>query len=164
MTHNERVLALLSDGEPHSHHEGYGLRVMLHSRVADLRKQGHVIDCWREGDSYFYRLLNERESGASDSRSLSKASLSEREGPQVCSSGLIAANWPSAGSGKATALRFAEASEDPAKRAPSSCSESEDSKAGMPASDWALSSPSSGESLLSPSTSSSPEQLSLVAA
>ena len=57
MTHNERVLGLLSDGEPHSHHEGYGLHVMLHSRVADLRKQGHDIACWREGDSYFYRLL-----------------------------------------------------------------------------------------------------------
>jgi hypothetical protein len=56
LTHNERVLELLSDGEPHSHHEGYRLNVMLHSRVADLRKQGHEIACWREGDSYFYRL------------------------------------------------------------------------------------------------------------
>lgn len=56
MTHNERALDLLSDGLPHSHHEGYRLNVMLHSRVADLRKQGHDIACWREGDSYFYRL------------------------------------------------------------------------------------------------------------
>lgn len=61
MTHNERVLALLSDGKPHSHRELYGLYVMAHSRVADLRKQGHDIRCWREGDLYFYRLLDEAE-------------------------------------------------------------------------------------------------------
>lgn len=62
MTHNEKVLALLSDGQPYSHREMYGLFVMAHSRVADLRKRGHDIRCWREGDLYFYRLLGEAES------------------------------------------------------------------------------------------------------
>lgn len=56
MTHAEKVLQLLSDGKPHSHLEGYRLGVMLHSRVADLRKKGHVIECWREGDHYLYQL------------------------------------------------------------------------------------------------------------
>lgn len=56
MTHAERVLNLLSDGEPHGHMEGYRLGVMLHSRVSDLRRQGYRIDCWREGDLYLYQL------------------------------------------------------------------------------------------------------------
>ncbi len=66
MTHNERVLALLSDGQPHTHHELYQLHVIAHSRVADLRKQGHNIVQWREGDNYVYRLLDQghEDSGA----------------------------------------------------------------------------------------------------
>ena len=56
MTHCERVLDLLSDGQPHTYRELYDLRVMAHSRVADLRKRGHVIDCWRDGDDYLYQL------------------------------------------------------------------------------------------------------------
>ena len=56
MTHNERVLELLSDGKPHSHHEIYGLFVVGHSRIADLRKRGHVIESWRDGDDYLYQL------------------------------------------------------------------------------------------------------------
>lgn len=56
MTHDERVLELLSDGEPHSHHELYQLYVIAHSRVASLRKKGHVIECWREDDTYYYQL------------------------------------------------------------------------------------------------------------
>lgn len=59
MTHNAKVLALLSDGKPHSHRELYGLYVIAHSRVSDLRKRGHNIISWREGDSYFYRLLSD---------------------------------------------------------------------------------------------------------
>jgi len=59
MTHNDKVLALLSDGEPHTHHEIYGLYVIGHSRIADLRKRGHVIESWREGDDYLYRLCSE---------------------------------------------------------------------------------------------------------
>lgn len=60
-THNERVLELLSDGRPHSHHELYGLHVIAHSRVADLRKQGYDIVQWREGELYLYQLLPERQ-------------------------------------------------------------------------------------------------------
>ena len=57
-THKQRVLDLLSDGRPHSHMEGYRLGVMLHSRVADLRRDGYRIECWRDGDDYLYRLLD----------------------------------------------------------------------------------------------------------
>ena len=64
MTHAEKVLALLRDGKPHSHMEGYRLGVMLHSRVADLRKKGHQIRCWRDGDQYLYQLHQNREMGA----------------------------------------------------------------------------------------------------
>ena len=53
-----------------------------------------------------------------------RLTLLEREGPQVCSSGVAAANWPCAGSGKAAALAVAEASKDPAKRASGSLSKS----------------------------------------
>ena len=59
MTHNEKVLALLSDGKPHTHHEIYGLFVIGHSRIADLRKRGHVIESWRDGDDYLYQLCPE---------------------------------------------------------------------------------------------------------
>ena len=58
MTHNERVLRLLSDGQPHSHRELYGLYVIAHSRVSDLRKRGHDIEAWRDGDDYMYRLCS----------------------------------------------------------------------------------------------------------
>ena len=60
MTHAEKVLRLLSDNEPHSYREGYRLGVMLHSRVADLRKPshgGHDIRCWRDGENYLYQLV-----------------------------------------------------------------------------------------------------------
>ncbi len=50
MTHAERVLALLSDGKPHTHHELYALNVIAHSRVADLRRAGHDIACWTAKD------------------------------------------------------------------------------------------------------------------
>lgn len=65
MTHNEKVLALLSDGLPHTHHEIYGLFVIGHSRIADLRKRGHVINCWRDGDDYLFQLCSEGPSAAS---------------------------------------------------------------------------------------------------
>jgi hypothetical protein len=57
MTHKRRVLELLADGVPHPHTEGYRLGVMLHSRVSDLRKDGHTIVSWRDGDTYMYQLL-----------------------------------------------------------------------------------------------------------
>jgi hypothetical protein len=55
-THKERVLRLLSDGNRHSHLEGYALGIMLHSRVADLRRDGYTIICKRKGDMYWYRM------------------------------------------------------------------------------------------------------------
>lgn len=64
MTHNQRVLELLSDGEPHSHLELYDLRVIAHSRVAALRKQGHTIDCWRSDGLHWYHLADGGLSGA----------------------------------------------------------------------------------------------------
>jgi hypothetical protein len=61
VTHCARVLELLSDGKPHSHHELYALNVIAHSRVAELRKRGHNIACWTEtvrGDKVaVYQLL-----------------------------------------------------------------------------------------------------------
>lgn len=57
-THNEKVLALLADGRPHTHHELYALHVIGHSRVNDLRKRGYQIDQWREGDVYLYQLTS----------------------------------------------------------------------------------------------------------
>ena len=58
-THKQRVLMLLSDGRPHRSSEGYRLGVMLHSRVADLRRDGHVIECHRDGPDYVYQLKQE---------------------------------------------------------------------------------------------------------
>lgn len=58
MTHKQRVLALLSDRKPHSHHELYALHVIAHSRIADLRRDGHEIECWRDGDLSYYRLVS----------------------------------------------------------------------------------------------------------
>lgn len=57
MTHCERLLAVLSDGREHDHHELYGLGMIVHSRVADLRKRGHVIEHRRDGDLSVYRLV-----------------------------------------------------------------------------------------------------------
>ncbi len=57
MTHKQRVLALLGDGQAHSHHELYSLNVIAHSRIADLRADGYRIEQWREGDLYLYRLI-----------------------------------------------------------------------------------------------------------
>jgi hypothetical protein len=65
VTHTARVLALLSDGKPHTHHELYALGVIAHSRVADLRKQGHVIACWTAKDNdervSVYQLVQDRD-------------------------------------------------------------------------------------------------------
>ncbi len=56
-THKEQVLRLLSDNQPHSHLEGYRLGVMLHSRVADLRKDGYMVKCWYENKAWMYQLF-----------------------------------------------------------------------------------------------------------
>jgi hypothetical protein len=55
----EKVLARLRQG-PASHMELYGLGVIAHSRIAELRKKGHVIECSRGNDGlYHYTLLLE---------------------------------------------------------------------------------------------------------
>ncbi len=69
MTHNNRVLNLLKDGKPHSHHELYALHVIAHSRVSDLRKQGYAISQWRDGDDYLYQLVGEPVLGGRDTDS-----------------------------------------------------------------------------------------------
>ena len=56
-THAARVLELLSDGKPHTHHELYALHVIGHSRIADLRRRGYTIEAWRDGDDYCYQLV-----------------------------------------------------------------------------------------------------------
>ena len=67
-----RLLEVLSDGKPHSHSELYGLGMVVHSRVAELRKRGHNIVCTRQRThvdekrrpaySYWYRLVEPLES------------------------------------------------------------------------------------------------------
>ena len=70
MTDCDFLYDVLSDNRPHSLNEilrrsfaerGCGLTV--HSRVADLRKRGHVIHCERDpkarrGDAYLYTLAS----------------------------------------------------------------------------------------------------------
>jgi hypothetical protein len=56
VTHCDRVYDLLSDGKPHTHHEGYALGVILHSRISDLRRRGIEIRHWREHGTSFYQL------------------------------------------------------------------------------------------------------------
>jgi hypothetical protein len=82
MTHNARVLELLSDGEPHSHLELYDLRVIAHSRVAALRKQGCTIECWRENGLHWYRLLDQGHDdyGAGDPPPLAVALIEQPDG------------------------------------------------------------------------------------
>lgn len=75
MTHCERVLELLSDGREHSHHELYALNVVAHSRVAELRKRGHVITCKNVTD-----LTGQRVS-VYQLHSLRDARATERLGP-----------------------------------------------------------------------------------
>lgn len=52
----ERLLALLSDGKPHSYRELYAIGCVAHSRIAVLRSRGHRIACERVGDDYVYLL------------------------------------------------------------------------------------------------------------
>jgi hypothetical protein len=92
MTHCQRVLELLSDGQPHTHHELYRLNVIAHSRVAELRKRGHKIACWTAKDNgetvSVYQLLpsfSERDTpspSTPDARG-SETSRSEKEVEQL---------------------------------------------------------------------------------
>ena len=55
---SHRLLVVLSDGLPHRGDGLYRLGMMVHSRVADLRRHGFVVDCCREEDGhYWYQLL-----------------------------------------------------------------------------------------------------------
>lgn len=101
MTHKQRVLQLLSDHKPHSHHELYQLGCVAHSRISDLRKDGHLIEQWRDGDLYLYRLLNEAPGSpapgaslstpASNPASLDAAAIHDgRDGAGVLSSATVA--------------------------------------------------------------------------
>lgn len=70
MTGCERILQRLRQG-PATAAELYALGVMVHSRVADLRKRGHVIVCehiaGKTGTAGFeYRLLSGRGAEGSD--------------------------------------------------------------------------------------------------
>jgi hypothetical protein len=85
MTGCERVLARLRQG-PATHHDIYALHVVGHSRIAELRRRGHRIECEQTTDQrgerlYTYRLLKDA-SGAdgcashAPSEAASDASLS----------------------------------------------------------------------------------------
>ena len=81
MTHKQAVLKLLSDRKPHSHHELYGLGCVAHPRVSDLRRDGYLIDQWREDGLYLYQLKGRLEEAAAsvevvrdDSRSTAASS------------------------------------------------------------------------------------------
>lgn len=59
LSQNDRILAVLRDGQDHEmrdiHRQAGFCR--LNSRVSELRKRGHVIECRREGSEYIYRLV-----------------------------------------------------------------------------------------------------------
>jgi len=99
-TDADRLLAVLADGRPHNHLELYGLNMIVHSRVADLRKRGHDVQTWREnhpnGTRYWYQLaapLTKREEsteGSMSSRPVSGSVLDERgriPGAPACHAG-----------------------------------------------------------------------------
>lgn len=84
VTHTQQVLALLSDRQPHSHHEMYELRVMAHSRVADLRRMGYTVECWREHGIYWYRLLDDGcQANGADESPLPEAPIIEQPDGQL---------------------------------------------------------------------------------
>jgi hypothetical protein len=56
VTHCDQLLQVLSDGRPHDHRQLYALGMIVHSRIADLRKRGHDITHWREDGTSFYQL------------------------------------------------------------------------------------------------------------
>jgi hypothetical protein len=59
VTHCDQLLQVLSDGRPHDHRQLYALGMIVHSRIADLRKRGHDITHWREDGTSFYKLGSE---------------------------------------------------------------------------------------------------------
>lgn len=99
MTHAERILELLNDGQPHSHLELYALGTVAHSRISDLRKKGHLIRQWRDGDLYLYQLEECPARGPAGGRSQPQAVAGpnvagEPERAMLTSSGRAAAAEP----------------------------------------------------------------------
>lgn len=103
MTDCARLLEVLSDGKPHGHTELYGLGMIVHSRIADLRKRGHAIRSWRErrwdpvrkraGFVHFYRLEDSSGPVAASGEQTPRTSLDSEpsvstpkvvEGPGAC--------------------------------------------------------------------------------
>jgi hypothetical protein len=57
VTHCQRILAILDDGDWHEKSEFYGFCV-LHSRISELRnKHGYTIEKEHRGGKVFYRLV-----------------------------------------------------------------------------------------------------------
>jgi hypothetical protein len=68
MSQTQRILEYLSDGQEHEMrdvHRAVGF-CRLNSRVSELRKRGHRIECRKAGGEYFYRML--AEPGVAESR------------------------------------------------------------------------------------------------
>ena len=62
MTHCDLILHLLRAAPGHWVGDLYMHGVMVHSRIAELRKRGHKIECRRFGPSdYRYRIVDGRE-------------------------------------------------------------------------------------------------------
>lgn len=84
MSDCQRLLEALRTG-PKSASELYGLHMIVHSRVADLRKRGHLINCSRVGNGgakdYWYVLVREAPlEAASETQSPGAAALSGIDG------------------------------------------------------------------------------------
>jgi hypothetical protein len=60
-SHCAKLLAALSDGKPHDHRELYGLGIMVHSRIADLRAHGYEVAQWSARENgerlYCYQIV-----------------------------------------------------------------------------------------------------------
>ncbi len=66
MSQCDRILEFLSDGREHEMrdiHRAVGF-CRLNSRVAELRKRGHHIECRKTHREFFYTLLSEPDLGA----------------------------------------------------------------------------------------------------
>src|SRR3990167_6883886 len=90
LTHCEKVLALLADKEWHLAAELYRLGCIAHSRIAELRSRGHVIECERcDGEgaaAYRYRLLDAGLTEGDEDRSLGTDKSTEPPSPRISSS------------------------------------------------------------------------------
>lgn len=87
-SHCEKILDLLADGRSHSFRELYGLGVMVHSRVADLRKRGYDIRVETVTDQgrrdYLYTLVGAPLSPAVPDPHALRAQTAGREDAHQC--------------------------------------------------------------------------------